>query len=151
MCYLDLDGFKPVNDHHGHAIGDCLLVEVTSRLRGELRADDTLARLGGDEFVLLLTDLAKPEEIESALGRVLTVVAMPVAIGGVEIRISASIGVTVYPDDNANPDVLLRHADQAMYAAKEDGKNRYRRFAATNLEEGDDDGKRVAAPPSLPA
>jgi diguanylate cyclase (GGDEF)-like protein/PAS domain S-box-containing protein len=129
VCYLDLDGFKPVNDQYGHAIGDELLVEVTSRLSDVLRAEDTLARLGGDEFVLLFTDLAHPEEIHVILDRVLAVVSAPILIKDTpSISVSASIGVTLYPEDNTDADVLLRHADQAMYFAKEAGKNRYHFF-----------------------
>jgi diguanylate cyclase (GGDEF)-like protein len=129
VCYLDLDGFKPVNDQYGHAVGDELLVEVTSRLSDVLRAEDTLARLGGDEFVLLFTDLAHPEEIHVILDRVLAVVSAPILIKDTpSISVSASIGVTLYPEDNTDADVLLRHADQAMYFAKEAGKNRYHFF-----------------------
>jgi len=130
VCYLDLDGFKPVNDRYGHGAGDRLLIEITSRLKGLLRADDTLARLGGDEFVLLLTDLASSEECPAVVGRVLAAVTVPVSIEGNLVSVSASIGVTLSPPDVDDPDILLRHADQAMYLAKESGKNRYSLFNA---------------------
>ncbi|OGS90245.1 MAG: hypothetical protein A2Z95_02400 [Gallionellales bacterium GWA2_60_18] len=126
VCYLDLDGFKHVNDEFGHEVGDQLLVNVSSRLQEALRAGDTLARLGGDEFVLLFNDFAREQECIQLIGRILDIVATPVAIGGHEVGVSASIGVTFYPaDNNKDGDTLLRHADQAMYAAKQAGKNRY--------------------------
>ena len=128
VCYLDLDGFKPVNDSYGHQTGDLLLVELAQRLQGVLRADDTLARLGGDEFVLLFSDLAHAQECFAILERVLAVVSAPVCVRDATISVSASIGVSLYPLDDADPDTLLRHADQAMYRAKEAGKNRYHLF-----------------------
>ena len=128
VCYLDLDGFKAVNDAHGHAVGDKLLIELSQRLKGILRIDDTLARLGGDEFVLLLSSIAELQECQSALDRVLEVVAAPFDIEGKSLIVTASIGVTVYPADPVDSDTLLRHADQAMYLAKEGGKNSYHFF-----------------------
>lgn len=125
VCYLDLDGFKPVNDRFGHDAGDQLLVEITRRLQRVSRGDDTLARLGGDEFVLLWNDIQQESECFAALDRILAEVATPMAIEGVAVAVSASIGVTLFPRDNADADSLLRHADQAMYRAKEDGKNRF--------------------------
>lgn len=132
VCYLDLDGFKPINDRYGHAAGDHLLVEIAERLKGVLRTDDTLARLGGDEFVMLLTDLAQTEEARHVLDRVLAAVSAPVLIEDTLVRISASIGVTIFPADEADADTLLRHADQAMYRAKEAGKNCYHFFDAAH-------------------
>lgn len=128
VCYLDLDGFKPVNDRHGHAAGDQLLVAATDRLKGVLRASDTLARLGGDEFVILFTDFTQITEIQIVLNRVLTALNTPFPIEAGDVGISASIGVTLFPSDDADADTLLRHADQAMYRAKEAGKNRYHLF-----------------------
>jgi diguanylate cyclase (GGDEF)-like protein len=128
ICYLDLDGFKPINDTWGHEAGDRLLVEMAERLQSCLRGGDTVARLGGDEFVLLLLDLERIEECENALRRVLDAIAHPVVIGSQLVSVSASIGVSVYPFDSQDPDVLLRQADQAMYLAKESGRNRYRLF-----------------------
>jgi diguanylate cyclase (GGDEF)-like protein/PAS domain S-box-containing protein len=127
ICYLDLDGFKQVNDLFGHGAGDSLLVEVTRRLQDALRANDTVARLGGDEFVLLV-DVSNTAECVALLGRVLTVVGEPTFIQDEQVTVSASIGVTLYPNDDASPDTLLRHADQAMYLAKERGKNRVHLF-----------------------
>ncbi|MBI5785166.1 MAG: diguanylate cyclase [Rhodocyclales bacterium] len=128
ICYLDLDGFKPINDTWGHEAGDRLLVQMAERLQFCLRGGDTVARLGGDEFVLLLLDLERIEECESALQRVLDAIAAPVVVGSQLVSVSASIGVSVYPFDSEDPDVLLRQADQAMYLAKESGRNRYRLF-----------------------
>jgi len=125
VCYLDLDGFKPINDRYGHAGGDHLLTTITTRLKGVLRADDTLARLGGDEFVILLSDLDQADDCYVVLQRGLAAVRTPVLIGETSISVSASIGVTLFPADDVDADTLLRHADQGMYRAKEAGKNRY--------------------------
>ena len=128
VCYLDLDDFKPVNDRLGHAMGDQLLISMTQRLQQVLRAHDTLARLGGDEFVLLLTDLTQPDEWRAVMDRVLTAVQQPVTLADTSATVSASVGVTVFPADDGDADTLLRHADQAMYLAKQAGRNRYHLF-----------------------
>lgn len=130
--YLDLDGFKPVNDQYGHAVGDKLLIEVAQRLKSCVRAGDTVSRLGGDEFVLLFSDLDNVRECDHAIGRVISVLTSPFRIAGHEISISASIGVTLYPQDGSDSDTLLRHADQAMYAAKQAGRNRFHLFDPEN-------------------
>lgn len=127
VCILDLDGFKAVNDRYGHATGDLLLVEVANRLTRELRAEDLLARLGGDEFVLLL-DQVDEMLLPAALQRILDVIAVPFHIDGHILKVAGSLGVTLYPKDNEGPDTLLRHADQAMYEAKQSGRNRFRFF-----------------------
>ncbi len=127
IAYLDLDGFKPVNDTYGHDAGDMLLVEVASRLRNCVRGGDTVARLGGDEFVLLVR-IDDFGECEAALLRVLQALSDDFNIKHHPVNISASIGVTLFPHDGADPDVLLRHADQAMYVAKQAGRNRYHLF-----------------------
>ena len=128
VSFLDLDGFKAINDQYGHVAGDQLLIGVSDNLKNVLRGGDTLARLGGDEFVLLLADIASPEECSQVLERVLQAVALPVELDGQRFSVSASIGVSLYPQDHSDADTLLRHADQAMYAAKEAGKNRYHLF-----------------------
>lgn len=125
VCYLDLDGFKQINDSYGHETGDRLLMEMGVRFREQLRDGDTVARLGGDEFILLITDLERLEECEAVLQRTLAAVKRPVQIGEKPISVSASIGVSIYPMDDAAPDTLMRHADQAMYQAKQEGRNRY--------------------------
>lgn len=128
VCYLDLDGFKPVNDTWGHDIGDRVLVEVSRRLQGCVRAGDTVSRLGGDEFVVLVGDADDPHEIDQAVHRILAAIAAPFHIGEAAAVLTASVGVTVYPSDGEDPDTLIRHADQAMYTAKQAGKNTYHLF-----------------------
>ena len=128
VCYLDLDGFKAINDQFGHQGGDLLLVEIARRLLAMSRADETVARLGGDEFVLLWNDIDAEADCLQALDRILIEVSAPTVIDGVEVSVSASIGVTLYPEDNVDADSLLRHADHAMYSAKQMGKNRYQMF-----------------------
>lgn len=130
ICYIDLDGFKDVNDQHGHETGDRFLVDIARRLQQVLRAGDTLARLGGDEFVVLFNDLAEESECYQVLDRIMLTIAAPMQITGNQISVSASIGVTFYPSDNEDGDTLLRHADQAMYIAKQTGKNRYHIYDA---------------------
>lgn len=128
VLYLDLDGFKAVNDQHGHDTGDQLLVNISHRLKEVLREGDTLARIGGDEFVAVMVDLEQPEDYETVLTRLLNVAAEPVTLNQQLLRVSASIGATIYPQDVADADQLLRHADQAMYIAKQAGKNCYHLF-----------------------
>ncbi len=124
VAYLDLDGFKAYNDQHGHEKGDTLLLGVAQRLKAVLREDETLARLGGDEFAVVLVDLPKGADCMPVLQRLLDAAAVD-AQGQ---RITASMGVTFYPDDGVDADVLLRHADQAMFLAKQAGRNRYHLF-----------------------
>lgn len=125
VCYLDLDGFKEVNDRYGHKTGDELLVDITRRLQDELRAGDTLARLGGDEFVMLFNDLAQVSECTQVLERLMLTIASPVLLGEHLVGVSASVGVAFYPEHGEDGDTLLRCADQAMYIAKQNGKNRF--------------------------
>lgn len=128
VAYLDLDGFKAINDTHGHGVGDRFLVKLAERLKTALREGDTLARIGGDEFVAVLLDLETQQDCDVILQRMLQAAAEPVDIDGLRLQVSASIGVTLYPQDGADADVLIRHADQAMYNAKQAGKNRYHLF-----------------------
>ena len=128
VAYLDLDGFKVINDTHGHDVGDGLLTLVSQRMKEALRDGDTLARIGGDEFVASIVDLEKVEDSKPILERLLKAAAEPVTLGGIELQVSASVGVTFYPQDGVNADQLTRHADQAMYVAKQAGKNRYHLF-----------------------
>lgn len=126
VVYLDLDGFKAVNDDLGHEAGDSLLVQVAERMKSVLREGDTLARLGGDEFVSILLDLPDMEACLPLLMRLLAAVQQEVRVQGGVRSISASLGVTFYPQqDEVEPDELLRQADQAMYQAKLAGKNRF--------------------------
>jgi diguanylate cyclase (GGDEF)-like protein/PAS domain S-box-containing protein len=128
VCYLDLDGFKPVNDCWGHTAGDELLVQVAQRFQQSVRGDDTVARLGGDEFVILLSSLSSVEEGETILERIFETLSAPFSLKAAAVTISASIGVTFFPIDSADPDTLIRHADQAMYRAKQGGRSRYHLF-----------------------
>jgi len=131
VAYLDLDGFKTINDNYGHEAGDQLLLTVATRMRQALRESDTLARLGGDEFVAVLVDLADVEASAPTLARLLAAAAQPVQVGDTLLQVSASLGVTFYPQaDEVDADQLLRQADQAMYQAKLAGKNRYAIFDA---------------------
>ena len=131
VAYLDLDGFKAINDNHGHEAGDQLLIAVATRMKQALREGDTLARLGGDEFVAVLLDLENVEASVPLLIRLLTAAAKPVHVGDQVLQVSASVGVTFYPQlDAVDADQLLRQADQAMYQAKIAGKNRYHIFDA---------------------
>lgn len=134
VVFLDLDGFKAVNDVHGHNVGDELLITFAGRMKKALREGDSLARIGGDEFVAVLTDLEHVKECEPVLERLLLSLSAPVTVGNIILNVTASIGVTFYPQDNVDADLLMCHADQAMYVAKELGKNRYHLF---NTVEGD--------------
>jgi diguanylate cyclase (GGDEF)-like protein len=128
VCLLDLDNFKPINDSYGHDTGDKLLIEVVTRLNQQLRDVDTLSRLGGDEFVILLEDLEHIDDVDGLMQRILTILAEPFRIDERQLSVTASIGITVFPTDNCDSDALLRHADQAMYVAKQTGRNRYHLF-----------------------
>lgn len=124
VCFIDLDGFKEINDEFGHAVGDMILKTIAERLQASVREHDIIARLGGDEFVAILRDVDEAPVYQ----RILEAVRQPVTHRQHKLQLSCSMGITVYPEDNADPDLLLRHADQAMYAAKESGKNQYRLF-----------------------
>ncbi|MBA6411836.1 EAL domain-containing protein [Parahaliea sp. F7430] len=129
VVYLDLDNFKEINDRYGHEAGDHLLITLAHRLRQVTRETDTLARLGGDEFVAVLVGQHTLEEAEPMLRRLLRVAAQPVSYEGNLLKVSASIGVTFYPQDEPlEADQLLRQADQAMYQAKLAGKGRFQLF-----------------------
>lgn len=127
LMFLDLDGFKLVNDAFGHHIGDLLLKDVAQRLRGSLRSEDTVARIGGDEFVLLV-ELAEPEDAMTVASQQVNLLAQPFQLSGQELRIAASIGIALYPGDGSSQQELLRNADAAMYHAKGNGKNGYSFF-----------------------
>ncbi len=130
VAYLDLDGFKPVNDRLGHGAGDRLLVVVAGRLTRALRPLDTVARLGGDEFVILMPELESIGDCEAMLNRVMASISVPYTLDTERVVVTASIGYTMFPLDDADADALLRHADQAMYAAKQAGRNRFHQFDA---------------------
>ncbi|MBM3285122.1 MAG: diguanylate cyclase [Candidatus Aminicenantes bacterium] len=125
VLMLDLDEFKKVNDTWGHSTGDKLLQGVAHRLSHMFRKGDTIARLGGDEFVLILPEMPSPEVARNIAERVVLSFQKPFELDGLKVSITASLGITVYPDDGEDTDALVRNADVAMYKAKIEGKNRY--------------------------
>jgi diguanylate cyclase (GGDEF)-like protein/PAS domain S-box-containing protein len=130
LLLLDLDDFKSVNDGHGHAVGDKVLVEVAARLERVLRSCDTLARLGGDEFTVLLPELADPANALLVAQKLVHVLSAPCEIDGFEVHLGASIGIVFYPQDARDAQTLLRYADMAMYRAKESGRGTYATYSA---------------------
>ncbi len=128
LLFIDLDQFKIINDSLGHDIGDLLLVEVTNRLLSCVRDEDTVARQGGDEFIILLPDIPSAEHAEIVAKSILKSVVKPYNIENNELRVSASIGISVFPDDCDNVNLLMKYSDTAMYQAKEQGRNNYQRF-----------------------
>mgnify|MGYP003630498545 FL=1 len=132
VCFLDLDNFKPVNDELGHNAGDELLIEVAQRIKSMLRQDDTVSRYGGDEFVMLLGEIKNRQDCELLLHRLTEELSRPYLIEHNTIRISASIGYTVYPFDQGSMQTLIEHADQTLYKAKLDGKKTFRMYETGN-------------------
>ena len=129
LLFIDLDGFKLVNDHEGHAMGDELLQQVAERLCGCIRASDTICRYGGDEFIVMLTDLLTADDAATCGAKILNSINLPFRVNGTEVKIGASIGIASYPLDTNDPDVLIKRADSAMYQAKADGRNNYRFYS----------------------
>jgi len=130
VMFLDLDRFKEINDSLGHAAGDEVLKEAARRLQSCLRSTDTVGRLGGDEFTVLLEDVHQVDEISALAGKILEAFAEPAEVAGQELRLSTSIGVTIYPLDGQDAEHLLKNADIAMYQAKQEGRNNFQFFAA---------------------
>ncbi|MBW9265974.1 MAG: EAL domain-containing protein [Candidatus Thiodiazotropha sp. (ex. Lucinisca nassula)] len=128
LLFLDLDRFKTVNDTLGHPVGDQVLLEVSKRMNQIIRASDTLARLGGDEFVLLLEEQTDAQHAAVVARKLIDLFSRPMIIGEHELVVTASIGITLYPNDGDDSDKLIRHADRAMYEAKQQGRNTYRFF-----------------------
>ncbi|MDQ6997886.1 MAG: diguanylate cyclase [Mariprofundus sp.] len=125
VLYLDLDGFKAVNDNLGHQVGDDLLIEAARRLKSKVREVDTVARMGGDEFTVILDDVHCLETIQVIANKLIQAIAAPYQHMGDTLQVTMSMGIAVYPEDSANRDLLITAADNAMYAAKNSGKNRY--------------------------
>ncbi|MCB1914769.1 MAG: EAL domain-containing protein [Rhodocyclaceae bacterium] len=123
VCVLDIDHFKPINERFGAEEGDKLLIEVAERLESGLQPGDTLARMGGDEFVLLLAGIESPEHCDHRVGEFLARLRLPFERPAGVVRLTASVGATLYPFDGGDPDTLLRHADQALYSAKQGGRD----------------------------
>ena len=130
ILFIDLDNFKKINDTKGHNIGDALLIEVSKRLRSTVRKGDTVARFGGDEFILLLENINNQSDIILIAKKVLEVLQESIYIGKYILNISASIGISIFPDDGEKAEVLLHNADNAMYYAKKHGKNMYKFYTA---------------------
>ena len=133
LIYLDIDGFKEVNDSFGHTTGDELLRQVAQRLAGTLRRTDTIARMGGDEFTIIMPQVEEPPMVNNLAERILAGLTEPFSIGGYEGSISASLGIAVYPEDGTSIDTLLKRADSAMYEAKQSGRNTFRFFSPSRI------------------
>jgi diguanylate cyclase (GGDEF)-like protein len=129
VLVVDLDRFKSINDSLGHLAGDDMLKEAALRLSQLLRKADTLARLGGDEFVLVLNEIVGPRDAESVASKVIASLAQPFVLSGLDVQISASIGISVFPEDGVDAETLLQHADAAMYHAKKNGRSSFQFFA----------------------
>ena len=130
VLFIDLDRFKVINDTLGHDAGDRLLIELAGQLRGCLRENDTIARQGGDEFVVLIEDIKDSSQVTGVAQKILETVAEAHVLGGQEFHVTASIGISVYPDEGADLQTLLKNADIAMYRAKEQGKNNFQLYSA---------------------
>lgn len=125
VMYMDLDGFKQINDRHGHAAGDTVLKEIADRLRRGTREEDTVARIGGDEFIMVISEIACVEDVVRPASAILRSLGKPVDIGGASVQATGSIGIAFYPNDADNAEELIALADDALYCAKHQGKNRY--------------------------
>ncbi|HYI88087.1 MAG TPA: diguanylate cyclase, partial [Burkholderiales bacterium] len=123
VVFMDLDGFKEINDVYGHDAGDALLIELAGRLRDNLRSSDLIARLGGDEFLVVLEEVQDPAPVETVAKKLLVETVRPYSLPGAQASVTASIGISMFPDDAADATALMKHADMAMYAAKQAGKN----------------------------
>ena len=137
LLMADLDGFKEINDAMGHKAGDTVLREVAGRLRESVRCTDTVARIGGDEFVILLTDLDHAAMAELVAAKLVAVLAGPFLVDGKQVQVTASIGIATFPDDGVSEEILMQLADEAMYRAKQRGKNRieaYHRRGPSRLD-----------------
>ena len=126
VVYLDLDGFKQINNTLGHGAGDLLLKMVAARLTATVREEDTVARLGGDEFVIMLWHITSPDDATTVVLKVIQAVTQPYVLDGQTVRVTTSAGVGIYPLHGEDADTLMKSADQAMYEAKRAGKNAYR-------------------------
>jgi len=125
VVFIDLDGFKPINDTYGHECGDEVLKVTAQRLLEVVRGDDTAARIGGDEFVMVLGELKNGLHAGLTGNRVIKSITRPIPWGGLLVKVSASLGISVAPTDGSEPEILLKKADEAMYVAKKSGKNGY--------------------------
>lgn len=129
LAYLDLDNFKHINDSLGHSVGDALLQAVARRLIGSVRQSDTVCRQGGDEFVLVLAEMETAQDAARAAAMLIEATCEPYRVGNHQLQVSASIGLSIYPDDGSDIESLLRHADTAMYHAKKNGRSNFQMFS----------------------
>jgi diguanylate cyclase (GGDEF)-like protein len=125
VMFLDLDGFKQINDDFGHEFGDRVLRETAERITTEIRETDTVARIGGDEFVIILSSLPESTIANRIAGSLVDAIARPLAVDNVEVAVSASIGISLYPENGVTAEELIRSADKAMYRIKRAGKNSF--------------------------
>ena len=128
VMFMDLDGFKQVNDEFGHGVGDELLQQVSKRVTEVLRESDTLARIGGDEFTIIINDIDRADSIEAIANKILLATKQDYILHDKQFNVSASIGISLFPDDSDDVNTLVKHADIAMYKAKNEGKNRFKFF-----------------------
>ena len=141
IMFIDLDGFKAVNDTYGHHMGDLVLKDVAKRLRHAIRSTDLVTRVGGDEFMVIIYNAIDRAMIEALAGKIIASIQLPMKINGVTINIGASVGISTYPDQSENISELKTFADQAMYKAKRSGKNNFKFFELTNEGTGAIDAK----------
>lgn len=128
VLFIDIDHFKPVNDTYGHDVGDRLLQEIAARIRTILREVDTVSRRGGDEFTVIITHVPNREACEKVAMSIIEEIGKPFTIDDIELQVGASIGISLFPDDGINVQQLLTHADDAMYMAKQAGRNTCRSY-----------------------
>ena len=141
MLIVDIDRFKTINDSLGHAIGDELLIEVARRLQESVREADVVARAGGDEFLVLLREASDRESLNAIAGRIREELSRPVQADARELRVTASIGISVFPDDGADIETLMKSADLALYQAKDTGRNCHRYFSPSDAGAGGDQAR----------
>jgi len=125
VMFIDLDGFKQINDHHGHEFGDLVLKATADRIKAGIRETDTVARIGGDEFIVILSSLPEIPIAERIAKNLVRQIALPLKVGSLEIGVSASIGIALYPQHGADVEELIRAAESAMYQIKHEGKNSF--------------------------
>ena len=135
ILFIDLDRFKEINDTLGHSVGDEVLIEIAQRLKNNIRSIDTVARLGGDEFTLILSDIKRASIVMEIAQKLVAALAEKIVYGENELYVSASIGITLYPDDGTETEILLRNADSAMYQAKDRGRNNYQFYTQEMTEQ----------------
>ncbi|MCP4981857.1 MAG: diguanylate cyclase, partial [Gammaproteobacteria bacterium] len=134
VMFLDLDGFKKINDQYGHEFGDLVLKTTADRIKAEIRDSDTVARIGGDEFVIILSSLPQNSVAERIAATIIRQIALPLLIDNIEVSISASIGISLYPQNGTTADELIRSADQEMYQVKRQGKNSFAFVKSVDLQ-----------------